>query len=281
MPSGGWIGQRANNMRKLSATALSTFLRSPKKFYWQYVYKGVGLEPLAQSVTTYDHDKLFGVIWASFTDRFYKGMGEVENTSIAVKSWAEDTQGWVPYKTQQSYEKILIALATDYYTQFSPTDGARTSEQSEMKVEDDLLLGFLDGLSADGVIHEVKSTSRSQRLDDQLWKFQQSIQAKVYLALAETNKIRFEFAYKDAPVQTQRMQTVEFPSEKVAGWAKGIRKLAEVIYSLGDDPDNYVCAGDSCSIVSKRWSGMCPFQALCEGLEGAESLYQLRKERKR
>lgn len=249
---------------KLSASALNTFLRSPKSFYWRYIAK---LEPIQPSVATYDHDKLVGIIWAEFVNRFYNGVGEQENTAKSLADWKEQTDGWVPEKAKDKLTKALEAWATTYYQMFDASDGVRGKGKSELFLENDRFLGYLDGLSDDGVVHEVKSTSRSPQLAGQLWKVQNSLQVKLYCVLAKAKGIIIEFAYKDTPYAIYRSQELEVTKAQRTAWEKELNVLADYIYGLGDDPHNYICHADGCNLVTKGVTSMCPFEMLCtEGI---------------
>lgn len=245
---------------KLSATALSTFLDSPKKFYWRYI---LNLSPITFSVANYDHDRVFGVVWAAFTDRFYKGMGEAENIALANEEWLAQTD-WCPEKQRDALTKALNTLAPMYYQMFNPADGCRHPDKSELWVENDRFCGKLDGLSADGVIHEVKSTKHAQSLNDHLWKVQNSLQVRLYAVLAQAEGTCIEFAYKDTPHSIFRGPVMVVDPGQRALWEQEFNTLADYIYSLGDDPYNYACHPDGCCITSKFMNSICPYQVLCE-----------------
>lgn len=245
---------------KLSATALSTFLDSPKKFYWRYI---LNLTPITFSTATYDHDRLFGVAWASFTDRFYKGMGEDENIELARQEWLASTD-WCPEKQRDALTKALDALAPMYYQMFSPQDGCRHPDKSELWVENERFCGKLDGLSEDGIIHEVKSTKHAQSLNDHLWKVQNSLQVRLYAVLAKAEGSCIEFAYKDTPYSIFRGPVMAISADQRALWEQELNNLADYIYSLGDDPYNYPCHPDGCCITSKFMNSICSYQVLCE-----------------
>lgn len=246
---------------KLSASAIATFLKSPKSFYWRYK---ASLEPLQPSVVTYDHDKIAGVLWSEFVDRFYHHSPESVNVSQMLSDWDEKTDGWVPEKAKDRLTKALTSWGGSYYQMFSSNDGARTEEGSELKLENDRFQGYLDGLSRDGVIHEVKSTSRSPQLDGQLWRVQNSIQVKLYSVLAKATGILIEFAFKDPPYAIYRSQVVDVSTEQRAGWEAELNSLADYIFSLGDDPNNYACNADGCNLVTKGVTSMCSYQSLCD-----------------
>lgn len=246
---------------KLSASALATFLKSPKSYYWRYIAR---LEPIQLSVASYDHDKICGVLWAEFVHRFYNGVGEKENTKQTLDDWYQQTEGWVPPKTQDKLTKALESWATSYYQMFNADDGARGKGKSELFLENDRFLGYLDGLSDTGVIHEVKSTSRSPQLAGQLWKVTNSIQVKLYAVLANATGIRIEFAFKDSPNAIFRGPETPVSPEQRQGWEKELNSLADYIYSLGDDPNNYACNPDSCCLVTKGITSMCQYEMLCD-----------------
>jgi hypothetical protein len=246
---------------KLSASSLGTFLTSPKQFYWRYIAK---LQPINNSVATYDHDKICGVVWAEFVDRFYKGMSLQENTTKTLSDWDEQTDGWVPEKAKDRLTTALDSWSGSYYQMFSPDDGCRTAEGSELFVENDRFLGYLDGFSADGIVHEVKSTSRSPQLAGQLWKVTNSIQVKLYCVLTEANGVCIEFAFKDKPHALFRGPITPVSAQQRKEWEQEINTLADHIYSLGDDPHNYVCNPDRCCLVTRGVTSMCSYELACE-----------------
>lgn len=260
---------------KLSASALSTFLKSPKSYYWRYK---AGLEPIAPSVTTYDHDKLCGQLWSACVARFYEGVAERDNARVTLAAWQDQTDGWVPEKAKDRLTKALESWISQYYQQFSPEDGART--QSEVFLENERFLGYLDGLNEKGVVHEVKSTSRSPQLSGQLWRVENSLQIKLYCVLADASGYQVEFAFKDFPYALFRGPVVEVTREQKAGWKQSLDTLADYIYSLGDDPNNYACNSDSCCLVTKGVTSMCSYQALCDCVPGAEIAYKPRARRR-
>lgn len=262
--------------KKLSASALTTFLKSPKSFYWRYIAK---LEPLGLSVASYDHDKLCGSLWSEFLDRFYKGVGEDANTAETLTTWDDKTDGWVPEKAKDRLTKAIEHWAAAYYQMFNAEDGARYV--SELRLENDRFMGYLDGLSRDNIIHEVKSTSRSPQLDGQLWKVQNSIQCKLYAVLAKAEGIRIEFAFKDPPYALYRSQVIDVTQAQRDEWEAQLNSLADYIFSLGDDPNNYVCSGDCC-LVTKGVTSMCGYYTLCaDGLnENTKIAYQERVNRR-
>ena len=247
--------------KKLSASALSLFLKSPRAFYWRYIAQ---LETLSPSVATYDHDKIAGQIWAEYVDRFYKGISETDNSKATMSAWLEQTDGWVPEKARERLTKAFESWMPAYYEMFSPDDGCRTPEQSELWLEDDKFVARLDGLSDAKIVHEVKSTSRSPNLSDQLWKVQNSIQVKLYCVLAKAEGHCIEFAFKDPPHQLYRGPVVYVTDEQRKGWKQELHTLADKIYSLGEDIHNYPCHPDGCCLVTKNYSSMCQFQALCD-----------------
>lgn len=246
--------------KKLSASALNTFLKSPKAFYWGYK---AGLVPAQQSVVTYDHDKICGIIWAEFVNRFYNGVDEAENRKKTLDDWFQQTDGWVPEKAKDRLTKALESWSASYYQMFNPDDGARGKGKSELFLENDRFLGYLDGLSDDGIVHEVKSTSRSPQLAGQLWKVTNSIQVKLYCVLAQAKGVVIEFAFKDTPYQLFRGPVTQISPEQLAGWEKELNGLADYIYSLGDDPHNYPCHPDGCCLVTKGITSMCQYETLC------------------
>jgi hypothetical protein len=245
---------------KLSASALNTFLKSPKSYYWQYIAR---LVPAQTSVVTYDHDKICGILWAEFVNRFYNGEDEAANKHKLLADWNEQTDGWVPEKAKDRLTKALEAWSGSYYQMFNPEDGARGKGKSELFLENERFLGYLDGLSDDGVVHEVKSTSRSPQLAGQLWKVEQSTQVKLYCVLAKATGIRIEFAFKDAPYALYRGPETIVSKTQLANWEQSLNSLADYIYSLGDDPNNYPCHPDGCCLVTKGITSMCQYELLC------------------
>lgn len=248
-------------MHKLSASALSTFLKSPKQFYWKYVVK---LEPIQDTIATYAHDRLFGIVWAEVVDRFYKRISEKENVDKTLQVWLERTDDWVPKKIQDKLTNAFNVLIPQYYQLFSPDDGCRTAECSELFVENDRFLGYLDGLSKDRVIHECKTTSRAPQLSEQLWRVEHSLQIKLYAVLADATGHRVEFAWKDQPHQIFRGPVTPVTEEQKRQWETELNTLADFIYSLGDDPAKYVCTPDSCCLVTRGVVSMCQYQTLCD-----------------
>jgi len=248
-------------MKKLSASALSCYLDSPRKFYWSYVQR---IEPIMPSVATFDHDKICGTIWSEFVDRFYKGIDEAKNRMVMLTDWHERTDGWCSPKAQEKLTEALNSWATAYYQLYSHDDGVRTGAGSEKFVENDRFLGFLDGISDDRILHEVKSTSRSKAISEQLWKVQNSLQVKLYCVLAQAEGIRIEFAWKDSPHGIYRSEPIPVTAEQRKEWEVQLNTLADHIYSLGDDPAKYPCHPDGCCIVTKNFLSMCQFQTLCE-----------------
>jgi len=248
-------------MRKLSATALSLYLKSPKAFYWRYV---AGLEPVQPSVTFFDHDKLFGTIWAEYVDRFYNGESEEANVEQTHERWLSSTEGWVPEKARDAKTKALESLMPLYYQQFRPDDGCRAPNKSELWLENDRFVSKLDGLSAEGIVHEVKTASRCPSLAEQLWKVQNSLQVRLYCVLAQAVGHRIEFAYKDPPYQIYRGPIVFVTESQRQQWELELNTLADQIYSLGDNPNHYPCHPDSCCLITKGVVSMCQFQILCD-----------------
>jgi hypothetical protein len=246
---------------KLSASALNTFLKSPKAYYWQYIHR---LVPLQTSVATYDHDKICGIIWAECVNRFYEGVTESENCKQTLQDWMEQTEGWVPEKARQRLTSALESWSHSYYQMFDPTDGVRGKGKSELFVENDRFLGYLDGLSDAGVVHEVKSTSRSPQLAGQLWKVTNSTQVKLYCVLAQAKGVIIEFAFKDSPYAIYRGPETIVTPEQLRCWEQELNTLADFIYGLGDDPKNYPCHPDGCCLVTKGITSMCQYESLCD-----------------
>ena len=249
-----------NGISKLSASSLSTFLRSPRAFYWRYVKK---LDTITQSTATFDEAKLVGILWAEFVDRFYKGATEDKNTDLMLDKWMEQTNGWVPEKTSTKLITAMESWSTEYYQRFAPDDGVRNG--SEKFVENTRFLGYLDGLSPDEkILHEVKSTSRAPQLAEQLWKIQHSLQVRLYCVLTRVEGVMIEIAYKDPPYGIYRAPVMQVKPEQIDTWERELNALADSIYALGDNIDNYPCHTDGCCIVSRGMVAMCPFTVLCE-----------------
>lgn len=224
----------------------------------------MGLAPLTLSMGSYDHDRIFGTCWAEFVDRFYKGSGETENVNQTLQCWNEQVDGWCNGKARDNLDKALPTLMASYYQLFSPKDGCRAPDKSELWLENDDLHGKLDGLSDDGIIHEVKSTSRAQSTSEQLWKVQNSIQVKVYAVLAKAKGVQIEFAYKDAPHALFRGPIREITDGERTLWEQELLAIVEDINDRGDDPYNYICHPDGCCYAGKWSTNMCQFQLLCE-----------------
>ena len=261
---------------KLSATALSCFLESPKAYYWRYIRK---LEPLSLSTSNFDHDKITGSLWSEFVDRFYKQKAaETDNTKRMLDAWDRQTDGWVGKTTKDRLTEAMKSWASLYYQRYSPTDGVRNG--SEKFVENDRFLGYLDGLSHDGkTLHEVKSTSRAKSVSEQLWKVQRSIQVKLYCVLTGVDGVLIEFAYKDSPHDIYRADVLPISAKQRKDWEQELNALADRIYSLGDDQNNYPCHPDGCCIISKGFTSVCNYQSLCEGMEGAEIAFKAKQSR--
>ena len=114
------------------------------------------------------------------------------------------------------------------------------------------------------MVHEVKSTSRAKSVAEQVWKFDNSIQIKLYCVLAKATGFRLEFAWKDPPFGIFRCPITEVSEAKRKGWEQELNTLADFITSLGDDPNNYPCNPNGCCIVTKGFVGMCANQSLCD-----------------
>lgn len=246
---------------KLSASALNAFLKSPRSYYWNYIAK---LSPVTESVGTFDHDKLCGILWAEFVNDFYNGVGETENCKTLLQKWDDKTSGWVPEKAKQRLTTALENWSRQYYQMFNPEDGVRGKGKSELFLENERFLGYLDGLSDDGVVHEVKSTSKSPQLMGQLWKVSYSTQVKLYCVLAKAKGLCIEFAFKDAPNTVFRGPVTPVTEEQLQGWEQSLNKLADFIYSLGDDINNYPCHPDGCCLTTKGGTWMCQYESLCD-----------------
>ena len=263
----------ANN--KLSASGLATFLKSPKQYFWRYK---ANLEPSQPQVSTFDHDKLFGTVWTEYVDRFYKGVPEAQNAAQARDLWLGATEGWVPEKAREKLTTALGNLMPQYYQQFSPDDGVR-SQGSELFVENEKFLGYLDGLGDDNVVHEVKTTSRSPQISEQLWKIGHSIQVKLYCVLADANGYRLEIGFKDPPHAILRAPVVLVTDEQKVAWKHELDALYDTIQALGDNPDNYPCHSEGCCMTTKGMVSMCSYRELCDGQTSQEVVELLYKRR--
>ena len=263
-------------MTKLSASAMSAFLESPKSFFFQYLHKGTGVVPRQPSVSTYDQDLFFGSRWAEFVHAFYTN-GALQEPELKLR---DDLAGWVPDKLRDTYLANFSALVSNYYSCFSPSDGVRTPQTSELRLESDRFVARLDGLSADGIIHECKATSRAPSLDMQLWKVENSIQVKLYAVLAKAEGVRIEFAYKDAPQVVFRAPIKRITAEQRARWSSELHALADsMAYCISQDPGDgsaFVCHTD-CTLVTKRYVGACKWKMLCDATPGSEHFYTTRK----
>lgn len=265
---------------KLTASAISDYLESPKKFYWRYVYRNGnskfgGVEPSQRSQAAFDHDLLIGSCWAEFVDAFYR---KGDCTAPRLK-FLRESEGWLNERIRQQYNEAFIACQNSYYTQFSPDDGARNG--SELRLENDRFLGYLDGLSPDGIIHECKMTSRAPSQEVQLWRIENSIQVKLYAVLAKAKGVRIEFAYKDAPNVVWRAQVREISSTQRYQWEQELNALWQVIegHRHFHDPcnyDSYPCHPNGCTLVTKRFVGACPYRLLCDGDPAAQHFYKER-----
>lgn len=262
--------------RYLSKSALEAFLESPAKYYWRYIQR---LEPVQPSMATYDHDRLCGILWAEFVHRFYQGVPHDQNTEQLLTAWVEQTAGWLRETVQSKYAEALATWAATYATRFRPDDGVR--QQSELELIRDPFIGYLDGLSADGVIHEVKTAGRSPQLVEQLWAVQTSLQIQLYSCLADATGVRIEFAFKDPPYEIYRADVHPIRAEDRARWWQGLTALARQIYALGDDPAQFPCHPGGCCLITRRSVSMCPYQVLCQrGLtEETAAFYRTRASR--
>lgn len=241
----------------------------------------MGLTTLSLSMGSYDHDRIFGTCWAEFVDRFYKGFSEQENVQKTLACWTEQVEGWCHGKNRDNLDKAMDTLMANYYQTFSPKDGCRAPDKSELWLENDRFHGKLDGLSDEGIVHEVKSTSRAQSTSEQLWKVQNSLQVRLYAVLAKANGVQIEFAYKDAPYALFRGPIREVSADERGLWEQELNSLADYIVSLGDDPYNYPCHTDGCCYAGKWSTNMCPFQLLCEQgyTEETSIFYKSREQR--
>src|SRR3990167_407036 len=235
-------------MRKLSASGISTFLKSPRAYYWRYV---AGIEPVTLSVATFDHDRICGTCWSAFVARFYDGVPEEDNLRQTLAEWNEATDG--------------------------------CGVQSELKVENDRFIGYLDGWNPETkIVHEVKSTSRCPQISEQLWKVTNSLQVRLYAVLTGAEGVCIEFAYKDAPQAIFRGPVTPVTAEQRERWELQLNALADTISGMGDDPNHYPCHPDGCNITGKNFTAMCGYQVVCEqGLDEVTKIYYKVREQKR
>jgi hypothetical protein len=265
---------------RLTASAISLFLKSPRAYYWAYVHKnGRGVEP-PPSMQDYSHDLVFGQLWGEFVSAFYLSRYAVMDQDW-LREWRTRTDSWVDDKTQERYAATLTSLILDYQRQFSIEDGARTADSSERKIENERFYGYLDGISTDGIIHECKTSKRSPDLNEQLWRVQNSIQVKLYAVLTRANGVRIEFAFKDAPVQVFRAPLLAITSEQRETWERQLNTLHAAIASMGTDAANYPCHPDGCTLITKGFVGRCKYRMLCDGDPAADTFYTLRNEERR
>ena len=253
----------------LSPTAISCYLKSPKLFYWQYVRNIV---PKELSADRYDHDKIFGNIWSEYVDGFYKKRADI--LELAVARWRVETEGWLATKERGSYEKSLLALANCYQNSYNPDDGMR-SQGSELELKTNDWHVVLDGLGDGHVIHECKATSRAQSLKEQVWKYQNSIQARMYAVVTDAAGIVIELAFKDSPHQVFRAPIREFTTEEKLRWLNEFTDLRNEIFRPERD---YVCNVEACGFTSKYRTSICPYRELCEGSDDITN-YKQRKRR--
>ena len=246
--------------RKYSPSALTTFLESPRRYHYRYI---LGLEPLVLTQQGYGHDLRWGTVWASFVERFYNRVPEKENRAATADEWlaAIDQIQWLPSgeKVQLQYSEALLKLVDLYYSRYSPDDGVRL--KSELYLENDFLYGTLDGLGEGNIIHECKGTKRAKSLDAQHKKYLFSIQTKCYAVLTQAKGIRIELAFKDAPYDILRYDTVDVTAEMLAQWERELRDLCSGI----DQMESFPCHPQGCAIVSPRFVSECEWQPLCDG----------------
>lgn len=265
---------------KLSASAITAFLHSPKSFYWQYLHQGTGVSSVSRSVATFDHDLCFGSRWAEFVHAFYQEAMPEDFEAIR-GDLHRDFLGWVPEKLTTTYLDAFSACQNSYFSQFSPTDGCRTPATSELRVENDRFVGRLDGISADGIIHECKATRRSPNLDTQLWKVENSLQIKLYAVLTQAEGVRIEFAYKDSPCAVYRAPVKAITATMRAKWQLELESIYCAIASMIDiDPGDgsaFPCSPEGCTIVTKNFAGACPWRLLCDSDPAAGHFYEPRK----
>ena len=255
-------------MSKLSYSAIADFLKSPAYYWWRHKYvhpehPGTrGIIPLDLSMTRFDHDRIFGQVWATFVHRFYAGVEFHVNAEQSHALWATEASGWLDGREFKRLDNALTNLMLDYNLRFSADDGVRTPDTSEMWLENDTFCARLDGLSADGIIHECKATKHAVSLTAQLDKYRYSLQAQLYAVLTDAKGIRIELAFKDEPHEVYRDQVVPYKREQVEQWRIGLNSLAQAIERVGD---TFPCHSEGCNIVSKRYASLCPYQTLCQG----------------
>ena len=266
---------------KLSASAITAFLKSPKSFYFQYLHNGTGVSPIQPSVQDFSHDLCFGSRWAEFVHAFYQNAPAEDFEAIRGALHA-DLLGWVPDKILTTYLDAFSALMANYYASFRTDDGCRTPETSELRVESDRFVGRLDGISADGIIHECKATRRAPSLDTQLWKVENSIQVKLYAVLTGAEGVRIEFAYKDSPCVVYRAPMKKITATMRQAWSRGLDCIADSVEACISmipefGPEAFPCHPDGCTIVTQRFVGSCPWRLLCDADPAADHFFEPRK----
>jgi len=301
---------------KLTASAISAYLESPKSFYWRYVHRQpgaafAGVEPSQPSQAAFDHDLLIGTCWAEFVDAFYKAKDKTSLDSLTNaltgphQKFLDKSQGWLSEKVRQQYSAAFIGCMNSYFAQFSPGDGARYQGEvdmahvvnqvggadgygSELVLENDRFRGTLDGLSHDGIIHECKMTSRAPSTEIQLWRIENSIQIKLYAVLAKAKGVRVEFAYKDAPNVVWRAPVREITDGTREMWQTELESLGDSILDVVDQAQfsesvngpmahrYFPCHPNGCTLVTKRFVGQCPYKLLCDGDPAAPHFYKER-----
>ena len=262
--------------RKLSPSAIDTFLESPRAYYYRYLHPNTdgtfGLESLQKSTSNYDHDLLAGKLWAAFVDRFYRRVEMTPNSDQMLAEWMQESEGWVAPKLRGSYTDALHTLALHYYSTYNLDDNARLF--SEMTVEDEHFTGRLDGLSSERVIHEVKLTRHTSYTSEKVWLVQNSTQIKMYAFLTDATGVLVELGYKDSPYETYRAPVKYFTDEQKSQWRKEYLALAKLIW----DTQEFPCTAERCSMVTKAGARMCQWRELCQGNQECMVFFQPRGE---
>ena len=122
---------------KLTASAISAFLKSPASYKWAYLAEnGRGLEP-PPSTQYYSHDLVFGQVWGEYVGAFYARAAYYPDAHFIQR-----TLPWCDRTLQAKYCDALLGLVESYAQQFSPDDGARTPDSSERRIENERFYGL-------------------------------------------------------------------------------------------------------------------------------------------
>jgi len=249
-------------LTKLSPTAVSTYLKNRRQFFWNYIFvhpehpNTVGIIPTDKSQDRYDGDLVFGDVWAKFTHRFYNRTEQTENVSLSLYEFEQGVAGWMLPKDKKRFTEALGALADYYYRTFDPQDRFA----SEVRIETEQWVGRLDGWMDGKVIHECKATSSAGSLIEQVRCLQNSVQSRLYAVMTRARGICYELAFKDTHV-VYRAPVYEFDPESVVQWDKEFSDLRLEILSR----ETWMCNFDRCNYATKRAKVVCPYRELCEG----------------